>query len=131
VPGKPQQQGSKTAYVVKGRAVLTEANKNLMPWRKDAMPLVLAAAKEQGWEKPAPEAALSVTMDFYFEKPKSVKRTSMTVAPDCDKLARSVLDLLSHPGAGVIPDDSQVVEIVARKHYGEPRTEITLKVLEN
>ena len=34
VPGIPQPQGSKNAYVRGGRAVLVEANKNLPAWRQ-------------------------------------------------------------------------------------------------
>jgi Holliday junction resolvase RusA-like endonuclease len=123
VLGKPQQQGSKTAYVVKGRAVMTEANKNLMPWRKQAIAEIQAAIKEQGWEKPTTEG-ITLTVAFYFDRPKTVKRNEMTVKPDTDHLIRAVGDALTQ--AHAIPDDSQITTITASKHYGEARTEITL-----
>lgn len=121
VLGKPQQQGSKTAYVVKGRAVLTEANKNLMPWRKQAITAITRAATD--WVKPTDEP-LTLNVVFYFDKPKTVKREHNTVKPDLDHLIRAVGDALTQ--ANIIPDDSHITTINATKLYGEARTEITL-----
>ena len=123
VTGKPQQQGSKTAYVIKGKAVMVEANKNLMPWRKQAIADIQAAVKDQHWQKPETEG-LTLTVAFYFDRPKTVKRNEMTIKPDTDHLIRAVGDALTQ--AGAIPDDSQITLITASKHYGEARTEITL-----
>lgn len=62
--------------------------------------------------------AVRVMVTFTFARPKSVsqkRRGYMTVAPDLDKLARSVFD----PITGVLwKDDSQVTELIARKVYG-------------
>lgn len=127
IPGKPQQQGSKTAYVVKGRAVLTEANKNLMPWRKQAITAIQNAATEQHWNKTPAETPLQLEIDFYFDKPKTVRRQHMTTKPDTDHLIRAVGDALTQSGA--ITDDAQIIVITARKHYGEARTEIRLQTL--
>lgn len=124
IPGKPQQQGSKTPYIIKGRVVLTEANKNLMPWRLAAIPPVQQAMFDQDWVFPHPEQAVTLEVAFYFEKPKSSKRDAMTTKPDCDHLIRAVGDLLTQSGA--FTDDSQITRIVAVKEYGEPRTEILL-----
>ncbi len=47
--------------------------------------------------------------------------------PDVDKLARCALDALS---GVVIKDDAQVVELYARKRYGEPeRLEVAVHEL--
>lgn len=125
IPGKPQQQGSKTAYVVKGRAVMTEANKNLMPWRTAAIPLVHQACIDQFYEFPEPDQPVTLAVAFYYDKPKTAKREQPTVKPDLDHLIRAVGDLLTQSGA--VSDDSQIVAIIASKHYGEARTEITIK----
>jgi len=77
--------------------------------------------------------AVRVMVTFTFARPKSVsvkRRGYMTVAPDLDKLARSVFD----PLTGVLwKDDSQVTELLARKVYGateEPsRAVITISEL--
>jgi len=125
IEGKPQQQGSKSAYLQAGRIKLVEANKNLMPWRTAAIPVAQQAAIAQDWEFPEPQQPVMAKMLFVFDKPKSVRRDQMSVKPDLDHLIRAVGDLLTQ--AGLIVDDSQIVEIAARKEYGEiPRTEITL-----
>lgn len=71
-----------------------------------------------------------VLVTFTFARPRSVsskKRAYMTVAPDLDKLARSLFDPLTRV---LWRDDCQVVELVARKVYGaidEPsKAEITI-----
>lgn len=61
------------------------------------------------------EGALCVTLIFTFKKPKSVKRELMTVKPDLDNLIK-FCDALN----GVFwVDDNQIIEIHARKEYGE------------
>ena len=125
IEGKPQQQGSKSAYLQAGRIKLVEANKNLMPWRAAGIPVAQQAAIAQDWVFPEAQVPVMAKMLFVFEKPKSVKRDQMSVKPDLDHLIRSVGDLLTQ--AGLIVDDSQIVEIAARKEYGDnPRTEVTL-----
>lgn len=61
-------------------------------------------------------------IDFYFDRPKSVKAENKTTKPDVDKLLRSVLDALT----GIaFKDDSQVVTCEVSKHFGSPaRAEI-------
>ena len=59
-----------------------------------------------------------VSLVFFIERPKSVKREHPSVRPDIDKLARAVLDGLTT--AGVYSDDSQVVDLTASKVYGVP-----------
>jgi Holliday junction resolvase RusA-like endonuclease len=117
---KPQPQGSSNAYVRGGRAIVTSANKNLKPFRdeiKRRAQFEIAAYHSCTWTTYFLKAVpVRLILEFEFVKPKSAnKRVHMTVKPDCDKLVRGVCDALT----GVIyVDDSQVVEIIARKRYG-------------
>ena len=122
VRGKPEPKGSTRAFVPKGwkRAVITSAN----PKAKVFAELVRWAAQEH-----APEHLLAgpvgVSMVFGIQRPKSAPRSRVhpTTKPDTDKLVRLVLDALT----GVVwRDDSQVVELAARKEYGEPGVSVTV-----
>ncbi len=62
-------------------------------------------------------------MDFYLERPKTVKpsdRALPIVAPDLDKLVRAVGDGIGQSGL-IWGDDSQITEILARKYYADTR----------
>lgn len=81
------------------------------------------------WEAKIAKVELSyepirLTLSFTLEKPKSVKRFLPTVPPDLDKLIRNCGDALT----GIAwKDDSQIVEIYARKVYGaNPGVEIQI-----
>ena len=65
---------------------------------------------------------------FYIEKPKSKpkKVTQPTTRPDTDNYLKLLLDALN---GYVVPDDSQIVSIHARKAYGSPAC-IELKIRE-
>ena len=109
VPGIPQPQGSKNAYVRGNRAVLVEANKKLPAWRK-----LLAERLEAANVSCAPmQGAVSLEIVFLMPKAKSNKKDFPYQKPDLDKLLRAVGD--SATNAGVIGDDSQICEIVAHK----------------
>lgn len=125
--GTPQQQGSKTAYTIKGKAVMVDANKKLPAWRKTTIPQIQQAMREQNWVTPNKETPLIITAIFSFEKPKTVKRTHMTVKPDLDKTLRAVFDVLTLSNA--INDDAHIVEVHAGKVYGEPKIIIQLSEL--
>lgn len=109
VEGTPIPQGSKTAMVVKGRAVMFEANKKHKAWRDHVKATVGTL------ETPSTQP-VRVELQFWFERPKTVKRLHMSVKPDIDKLSRSVLDAIT---GGILKDDSQVVILNARKEYGD------------
>jgi Holliday junction resolvase RusA-like endonuclease len=115
-PFKALPQGSKTAFVVKGRAVLTEAHKGLIPARKKLSAWLKAAAVDSDWIPPTKNTPISVELIFTFERPKSVKREFHTVKPDADKLTRFAIDAIVQ--ADLIEDDNQIVNIVASKVYG-------------
>ncbi len=122
VPGTPVPQGSKQAFVVKGRAVVTERGRNALgPWRQQVAAAALAAGVEPV------RGAVYVYLDFLFTRPKAHYRTGRHAAelrgdapvyvanrPDVDKLARAVLDALT--GVAFV-DDGQVVELQATKRY--------------
>lgn len=120
VLGTPAPQGSKRAFVVKGRAVLTEDSKKTKPWRDS-----VATAAQDAMEGLPIDGPVAVTITFYFARPKSVRRPYPSVAPDIDKLERTILDGLQ--AGGVITDDARVVDLTAKKRYADtPSADITV-----
>lgn len=130
IPGIPQQQGSKRHV---GNGISVEDNKNLKPWRMDA--IASARAAHQG----APlDGALAVTVDFIYPRPKSHYRTGKNAhllrddapdfkisAPDTDKLERALGDALTQ--SGIIRDDARIAVWHAQKIYGDrPETLVTI-----
>ena len=114
VAGKPIQQGSKTAFVVGGRAVMTDQNhKTLKPWR--ALVARAAASAHTGVRL---EGALEVVAEFQLERPATVKRQLPTVYPDLDKFVRALLDGITQAET-VWRDDAQVVSLHASKSYAD------------
>ena len=69
------------------------------------------------------DGPISISMQFFYERGKTVTRATPTVPPDLDKQIRSILDALT--GVAYV-DDSQVTRIDATKEYGSPGVEITL-----
>lgn len=62
-----------------------------------------------------------VEVDFYLPRPASVKpskRSLPIVPPDVDKLSRGFLDGIGQSQV-IWQDDSQVVELIARKFYAD------------
>jgi crossover junction endodeoxyribonuclease RusA len=113
VPGIPQPQGSKNAYVRGNRAVLVEANKKLPAWRQ-----IVTEKLEAANVSCAPlQGAVDAQIIFFMPRPKSVTRLLPTVKPDIDKMIRAILDCGTK--AGIYNDDSQVIEIVAHKLYAD------------
>lgn len=112
-PGVPQPQGSHRAFVVKGRAIITDANAKGRPWRDT---VALAAREARGGQEPFTDA-VRVEATFRMPRPKSVKRYWPTVRPDLDKLTRLLLDALTI--AGVVGDDAQVTTLSVGKRYAD------------
>ncbi|MFN9112069.1 MAG: RusA family crossover junction endodeoxyribonuclease [Bacteroidota bacterium] len=112
-PGIPQPQGSKNAYQRGGKIVLVEANKNLPAWRR----LVTEKLEAANYSCQPLTGAVSLDVMFFMPHPPTSK-LSYPRKYDLDKLLRAVND--SATDAGVIEDDSQVVEIVAYKVYEAP-----------
>lgn len=114
VAGIPQPQGSKTGYVVGGRAVLADQNRaRLKPWRAQ----VTETAAER-WGRERLEGAVRLTVTFVLPRPKSVKRKHPHVKPDGDKLLRALCDGISDAKV-VWRDDAQVVQYIVEKVYGD------------
>jgi len=120
VEGTPVPQGSKTAVVMNGRAVMFEANKKHKGWRNHVSSVI--PKLEQPSMNP-----VRVELLFFFNRPKTVKREHMSVKPDIDKLSRSILDCLS---GRIIKDDSQVVILNARKEYTDQSPGVLVRVYE-
>jgi crossover junction endodeoxyribonuclease RusA len=126
VHGMPIPQGSKTGFVIGGRAVLTDGKKGpaLKEWR------MAIAGEARRWLQETNAAPLSgpvaMRVTFYLPRPKSAPRKVLYPAtrPDLDKLVRSVFDSLQ----GIIySEDSRIVDIDARKRFAvdsAPRAEI-------
>jgi len=117
---EPAPQGSKR-YLGNGRFI--EASKKLEPFRQAIGQAV------QDYYRDHPEATpftepVEVEATFVLPKPKTVKRAWPSVAPDTDKLQRSLGDALSLPkycGENVmIQDDALIVIWHAQKVYGPP-----------
>lgn len=109
--GEPVPQGSKSAGIRGGKAVMWDVNKALKPWRETVAQAAWAATNGEQID-----TACIVTIWFYFTRPKTVTRTHMQVKPDIDKLCRAILDGL---GDSILFDDSRVVELSARKQYAD------------
>lgn len=134
IPGIPQQQGSMVRSKFGG---IHSANKNLAPWRRDA---ILAIQSWMG-QRPPLLGPLSLTVEFMFNRPashfgtgrnagvlKASAPASPSTTPDLDKLLRAVCDSMTQAGAW--RDDAQVVRVTASKVYADrPRTHLVVEVL--
>jgi Holliday junction resolvase RusA-like endonuclease len=115
VYGRPTPQGSKRVF--NGRIVEAQSA-NLKKWR---------AAIEEACQPYANQnihlGPIRLEVDFFLERPKTVKvkdRPLPVVPPDLDKLLRGVGDGIGQSGV-IWGDDSQIVEISARKFYADDR----------
>ena len=139
VLGRPQGKGSKRVLPIRTKAaaiagqrmVLVDSNRKAAPWAARVSSAAWSAAQERAGRDPVIyRGAVCVAFEFYFARPRghygvgrninrvrSAAPEHMIVMPDVDKLVRCALDAL----VGVlIRDDSLVVELKARKLYGEP-----------
>ena len=115
VIGRPTPQGSKRVF--NGRLVEAQSA-NLKKWRK-----AIEEACQPYSDKNIHLGPVRLEVDFFLERPKSVKqekRPLPIVPPDLDKLVRAVGDGIGQSGM-VWGDDSQIVELVARKFYADGR----------
>ncbi len=126
IPGVPVPKGSAKAFVVKGRAIVTQTNATRQrPWAS----AITLAARDAMQGRPPCSDPCEVDLYFVMPRPKKHYRTGQHAAelrhdaptmhkgtPDIDKLARCVLDALT----GVVwHDDGQVFRIKACKCYDE------------
>ena len=135
VPGIPVPKGSARAFYIKklNRTVVTQTNADKQkPWAS------LISLKAEEAHVILDSGPVSVKIAFYFPRPKSHYGTGRNAGllkdsaprnhvskPDLDKLVRCVLDALT---SVAYYDDSQVVEVRARKEFGvHPGAEIEVK----
>ena len=116
------------AFIPKGwsRAVITSANKKMKPWRQEVAGAALAAMEKGSYSCAGRNVPFRLVVTFRFQKPKSTKKsvTEKVTKPDLDKNLRASFDALT----GIVwTDDSQVVEILARKQFGTPGAEIGIE----
>ncbi len=135
IPGTPVAKGSARAFVVKGRAVVTQSNAaRQRPWAS----AITLAARDAMRGRDMITGPCEVTAYFYMPRPKKHYRTGKRSAemrldapwhhagtPDLDKLLRCVLDALT----GVVwRDDGQVCGIESTKTYdGKPGVSIVIR----
>ena len=120
VLGVPAPQGSKSAVVRGGRAVLIEGASTTGRQKHQAWREAVAWQARTAVLKHGPvddDVPVRVSMTFWMPKPKSRPKRARWAdrKPDLDKLQRSTLDGLSD--GGLVRHDSRVVEIVASKRY--------------
>jgi crossover junction endodeoxyribonuclease RusA len=118
VPGRPQAQGSK----VKTRWGMREDNTELGPWRErvalaahEAQGKVANRTLEEGGFQPLLKGPIAVGMEFILYRPQATPQSRTppaTKKPDIDKMARAILDALTHV---LWTDDSQVTMLMAVK----------------
>jgi crossover junction endodeoxyribonuclease RusA len=119
VYGVPAPQGSKTAFVRGGRAVVvdgssTTGRQKLSSWRAE----VAREAVNVGNGEPL-LGPVGVEINFVMPKPQSAPKGKVFCdkKPDIDKLIRSTFDSMT----GVLyKDDSQIVQVKATKVYASP-----------
>lgn len=140
IPGTPQQQGSKTRMP---NGYMAEANKNLAPWRTEAIYAAQQAHHGDASEWQPIMRPVFVAARFFFPRPKSHYGTGRNAgvlkdsapfyyasAPDLDKLQRALGDVLTQ--ASVIQDDRLIVKWLDpfKAYTGNgPRTEVEIEIV--
>jgi Holliday junction resolvase RusA-like endonuclease len=117
VLGMPSPQGSKRAFVVGGKARMTDmGSTKAVAWRDS----VSATARDIAADVGKLDGPLALSVEFRFPMPASRKRAVReqgrawkVTAPDIDKLLRCLCDGLS--AGGLIADDARFCEIDATK----------------
>jgi crossover junction endodeoxyribonuclease RusA len=126
VRGAAEPKGSHRAFPIRRKdgsrgVAVTDSNRSVAGWTR----MVQSAAQQQCGGVYFDTAAVRLAVVFYLPRPKSLParvRAHLT-RPDLDKLLRAIKDALT----GLLwHDDSQVVELLARKGYaqGEPHVRI-------
>lgn len=125
VHGVPAPQGSKTAFVRSGKAVVVEGasatgRQKVKSWRAEVVQAAHDAMIEAGLEPL--EGPISIVLTFVMPRPKSAPKWKSWCdkRPDVDKLQRSTFDAMT----GVVyKDDGQICALSVGKRYveaGEP-----------
>jgi len=120
VPGRPATKGSTVSFVHRGR-VVTKTDATALPaWTRTVQVLAQAA----GVRVLPKGTAVAVAVRYEFARPARGRQAYPCTRPDCDKLARALLDALT----GIAyADDGQVVLLAISKIYG-PQTLMRVEV---
>ena len=81
------------------------------------------------WKSPPLQNAIKLEITFSIARPKSVPKTRQfpAVKPDLDNLVKLVTD----SGNEILwRDDNLIIEILARKQYGEPRITVQMQEID-
>lgn len=115
VAGLPIPQGSKVAFVQRGRAVMKDDNeKELHAWRDLVASRAETTAHYAGWQQL--DSPVMVTLTAFIPKPPGTRFKEFPAGPpDVDKLQRAVGDALTQ--SGVIKDDARIVQWIAGKRW--------------
>lgn len=112
IPGIAAPQGSKRHV---GRGRLVEMSKRVKPWRE----LVAQSIIQRLPEGHVPiEGPVLLEITFYLPRPRAARDRPYPHKGgpgDVDKLVRAVGDAITT--SGLWKDDSQVVDLIARKRY--------------
>jgi len=122
VTGDPAPKGSKKAFVVKGRAIITDVSHKGSRDRLGAWELAVTAAVQRALERkigwsPLDEPLL-VVVTFWLARPAGAPKRVVAPAkkPDLDKLARALLDVCTKT---VWVDDARIVELRLEKRFAQ------------
>lgn len=127
--GAPITQGSKTGYVINGRAVLKESrSKALHFWRDVIAERAQNARDGVFWTK----VPIRLTLRFWIAPPQSLPKRRRTWpigarSGDVDKLARAAMDALTQV---LFADDAEVVELHVYKDWAQGPAGVTVDVEE-
>ena len=116
VLGVPAPQGSKTRMP---NGALLEAGSQTGRQKHRAWRTAVAETAHQHRPETPLDGPLLVRLELRMPRPKA-RKTALYCdrKPDADKIARSCLDALTD--AGVVIDDSRVVELTIVKMYADP-----------
>jgi len=122
VLGYPVAQGRPRAFRTPAGFVRVYDPENSRDWKRTVQSQVIAE-----WPRGTPpfDCAVVLELVFHLSRPKSLPKRVVhhTKRPDLDNLAKAVKDAIR---SIVYRDDSLVVELHARKQFGErPGVEIT------
>jgi crossover junction endodeoxyribonuclease RusA len=126
IEGVPAPQGSKSAYVRGGRAVIVEGSSKTgrekhKAWRHAVTTQLLHTRLLSDDEFPL-TGPVGVSIEFLLPRPKTAKDTVSWAPkkPDLDKLVRATFDSVTD--ANIWLDDAQVVFLRVEKLYADDQT---------
>jgi Holliday junction resolvase RusA-like endonuclease len=110
---RPIMHGAQKLYPIRAMRLKAQDSDHLKQWKHQVELAILEAGKP----KTPVVGEVEVMCAFFMPRPKTVKRKEPTVAPDLDKLARAIGDMLT----GVYyADDAQITRWLLSKCYATP-----------